>query len=204
MPAGPSTSIILARTVPRLATCGSKPSVHPLSPVWRPVLFELKLLSKEGIPGALEKAIRYRSLGQPREAESIYLDILQAEPTDRQALVGLLLALTDQFDRHPNGIFARAHELLPRLDNEYDRAYYAGIIHERRAHAALHLAGPGRVKMAYDLLRQAMDAYEKAEPLRRPGDDDSLLRWNACARLLMRLPLPESGTDEPTEPYTDA
>jgi hypothetical protein len=74
----------------------------------------------------------------------------------------------------------------------------------RRAHAALHQDGPGRVRMAYDLLRQAKEAYEKAEPLRRPSDDDALLRWNACARLLKRLPPPETGTGEPTEPYTDA
>jgi hypothetical protein len=172
--------------------------------VRRPATFELKRLSIEGIPGALEKAVRYRLLGQPREAESIYLDVLVVEPNHRQALVGLLLALTDQFEKQVTGVFGRAHELLPRLDDDYDRTYYAGIIRERRAHAALHEAGPGRVSMAYDLLREAMDAYEKAEPLRRSGDDDALLRWNACARLMMRLPAPESGTEEPVEPYADA
>ncbi len=40
--------------------------------------------------------------------------------------------------------------------------------------------------MAYDLFRQAMDWYEKAEALRPPGNDDALLRWNTCARILAR------------------
>ena len=31
-----------------------------------------------------------------------------------------------------------------------------------------------------------MTRYEKAEAIRPAGNDDALLRWNACARLLMR------------------
>ena len=33
-----------------------------------------------------------------------------------------------------------------------------------------------------------MDWYEKAEALRPAGNDDPLLRWNACARHLARHP----------------
>jgi hypothetical protein len=36
---------------------------------------ELKSLSKEAIPAALEKAMRYRLLNEPAEAESICLDV---------------------------------------------------------------------------------------------------------------------------------
>jgi tetratricopeptide (TPR) repeat protein len=167
-------------------------------------VFELKQLSKEGIPGALDKAVRYRLLGQPREAESIYLDVLQADPNQQPALVGLFLALTDQFDLQGAGIFSRAHAMLPRLDGDYERAYYTGIYYERRAHAAHHQAAPGHVRMAYELLHEAMGWYERAEPLRKPGDDDALLRWNACARLAMRYPRPDTSSEERFEPYTDA
>jgi hypothetical protein len=30
-----------------------------------------------------------------------------------------------------------------------------------------------------------MSRYERAEALRPAGNDDAILRWNACARLLM-------------------
>jgi len=62
-------------------------------------VFTLKLLHKEGIPAALDKAERYRLLNEPAEAESICLDVLAIEPDHQQALITLLLALTDQFEQ---------------------------------------------------------------------------------------------------------
>jgi hypothetical protein len=165
---------------------------------------ELKLLSREGLPNALDKALRYRLLGQPWEAESIYLDVLEVDPTNQSALTGLLLALTDQFDQHVSGVVGRAREVLSRLHDDYDRAYYAGIVCERRAKAVLHQSRPGGDVMANDLLREAMGWYEKAETLRPPGDDDALLRWNACTRLAARHPHGEATAAERFEPYTDA
>ena len=44
---------------------------------------DLKALSREAIPAALEKAERYRLLNEPGEAESICLDILQADPENQ-------------------------------------------------------------------------------------------------------------------------
>jgi hypothetical protein len=38
--------------------------------------------------------------------------------------------------------------------------------------------------MTYHWLREAMSWYEKAEALRPAGNDESILRWNTCARLL--------------------
>ena len=60
--------------------------------------FELKTLSPEAVPAALEKAERYRLLNEPGEAESICRDALEVDPDNQEALVTLLLALTDQFD----------------------------------------------------------------------------------------------------------
>ncbi len=166
-------------------------------------MFELKALSKEAIPSALEKGMRYRLLGQPREAESIYLDVLGADEENQAALVGLLLSLSDQFDHHSTGLYNRARELLSHLKDPYERAYYAGICCERRGNAILRQAGPDHERRAYGLWREAMAWYEQAEPLRPPGDDDPLLRWNACARSMTRHHRGQSGPEERYEPYTD-
>lgn len=146
--------------------------------------FDLKPLSKEGIPAALDKAVRYRLLNEPSEAESICRDVLRVEPDNQQALVVLLLALTDRFSEgHAVGV-TQAQETLAQLRSEYERRYYAGIISERQAKAHLHLSVPGASHDAYEWLREAMGWYEKAEAVRPEGNDDALLRWNACARII--------------------
>jgi len=149
-------------------------------------MFDLKTLSPEAVGRSLEKAERYRLLNEPEEAESICLDVLTAAPDNRQALVTLLLALTDQFPHAAADAIRRAQELIPRLDSEYDRAYYAGIICERRANARLAGQASGSQAVAYDLYRQAMRWYERAEELGPDGNEDALLRWNTCARQIMR------------------
>jgi hypothetical protein len=158
-------------------------------------MFELKSLSPEAVGRSLEKAERYRLLNEPEEAESICLDILAIAPNSRAALVTLLLALTDQFPRGPADTVRRAQELLPRLDSEYDRAYYAGIIYERRANARLAGHASGSQAVAHDLYRQAMGSYERAEELSPDGNEDALLRWNACARQIMRNKLVPAAED---------
>ena len=158
--------------------------------------FELKALSREAVGRALEKAERYRLLNEPGEAESICLDVLRLEPEHAQALVMLLLALTDQFDERLMAALPRAREVIPRLRDAYERAYYAGIVSERRAKAQMRAGTLGARHAAHDSFREAMDWYEKAEALRPPGNDDALLRWNACARILMAHPHLEAAPDE--------
>jgi tetratricopeptide (TPR) repeat protein len=149
-------------------------------------MFELKTLSPDAIGRSLEKAERYRLLNEPEEAESICLDVLAVAPDSRPALVTLLLALTDQFPHGAADAVRRAQELIPRFDSEYDRAYYSGIICERRANARLAGQASGSQAVAYDLYRQAMRWYERAEELAPYGNEDALLRWNTCARQIMR------------------
>jgi hypothetical protein len=164
------------------------------------MLFELKPISKAGIQEALEKAERYRLLNEPSLAESICLDVLEADPENQSALVMLLLALTDQFGHgHGHGPH-KAREILPRLKGEYEKQYYSGIVCERLAHAQLRKASPNAAFTAYDAFRQAMDCYEKAIDLRPPANDDSILRWNTCARILMRNPNLRPRPDEAYEP----
>lgn len=165
-------------------------------------MFELKLLSKEGIPRALEKAERYRLLNEPEQAESICLDVLRIEPDNQQALVMLLLARTDQFDK--DLAVKQAREVLPRLGDEYERLYYAGIICERWARGRLHQGARGSESTAYGWLREAMSWYEKAEAIRPLGNDDATLRWNTCARILMHNPrLHPPGPEERFEPLLE-
>jgi hypothetical protein len=147
---------------------------------------ELKPLSREGISAALEKGMRYRLLNEPGEAESICYDVLGIEPDNQQALVLLLLALTDRLRKGYSVGALQAQEILPRLNDQYERAYYAGIISERRAKAALEGGSLSASGMAYACLREAMEFYDQAEKFRPVGNDDALLRWNACARILMQ------------------
>lgn len=159
---------------------------------------DLKPISKEAVPKALEKVERYRLLNEPAEAESICRDVLRVEPDNQRALVMLLLTLTDQFGRGAGPNAARA--VLERLEGDYERAYYEGIIDERQGKSLLRT--PGAESGAYEWLRNAMRAYARAEPLRPAGNDDAILRWNACARLLRDRelgPRPEDAIEQPIE-----
>jgi len=167
-------------------------------------MFDLKPLSTDAIPAALAKAERYRLLNESEMAESICEDILAADPDNRQALVTMILAITDQF---PNeGVAAhtaRARALLPHLPDEYERLYYAGIICERRARSLLDQDRPGAASAIYEQLREALSWYEEAEARRPAGNDDAILRWNACTRLLQAHPELIPAAAERLQPYVD-
>ena len=160
---------------------------------------ELKSLSKEAIPAALEKATRYRLLNEPAEAESICLDVLKADPENQEAIVTLVLALTDRFSKGYGVSDTQAKELLARIKNEYERAYYTGIFAERRAKTKLTQNTPDCRFQAYELFREAMSWFEKAEAIRPPGNDDALLRWNTCARIIDRNKLVPHDEEERIE-----
>jgi hypothetical protein len=151
-------------------------------------MFHLKSLTREGVPAALEKAHRYRLLNEPEQAESICEDVLRIEPGNQEAIVSLLLALTDRFHSTRPASPRHARELLIRLRSEYDREYYAGLIAEREGIAWLRSDKPRCGEAAYVCFREAMGHYEKAEVIRPPANDDALLRWNTCARMIMNYP----------------
>jgi hypothetical protein len=151
-------------------------------------MYELKTLSKEAIPAALKMAGRYRLLGEALEAESICRDILEVDPDNQDALIMLFLALTDTFKYKLNPNFNQAQEVVERLSDRYCSAYYSGILCERRAKVHLEREGPGSGRLAYEWFRKAMDHYENALVYCSPGNQDALLRWNTCARTLMRHP----------------
>src|SRR3981081_3245282 len=136
-------------------------------------MFELKQLSKEAIPPARAKALPYRLLNQPADAESICHDVLAIDPDNQQALVMLLLALTDRFGRGYSVGETQANQVLPRLHDEYPRAYYAGLLCESGAKAQLKQGPLGSGHNAYEYLREAMSWFKKAEAVRPPKNDDA-------------------------------
>jgi hypothetical protein len=162
--------------------------------------FTLKTLSPEAVARAVGKAERYRLLNEPAEAQSICLDALAIEPDNHDALVNLLLALTEQFEEDLPGAVAEALHVVNRMSDPYEHAYYSGIVWERRAKAQLHRGGLGLGPQVYGSLREAMTWYERAEAMRPAGNDDPLLRWNTCARLIMRDQRLAPVTEERGEP----
>ena len=164
---------------------------------------ELKPLHRDALPAALEKALRYRLLNEPTQAESICRDVLEVDPENQEALITLLLALTDQFGRRLGDRVREARELLPRIRDEYQRTYYTGIIYERMARIELKRATPGSGPTIYHELREAMSWYEKAEAIQPSGNDEARLRWNACVRTIDKHEHLEPGSEDEFVPLLE-
>ena len=144
--------------------------------------YTLKRISTAGIPEAIAKAGLYRSLNEPEEAESICRDILAADPDNQTALRLLGLSITDQFKGGPGDRYTEAEGIFKSLHDQYENFYYAGILHEREAKAQLEAGrSPHTVT---PLFEAALSYFEKAEAIRPHGNDDAILRWNRCVRIL--------------------
>ena len=143
---------------------------------------QLKPISKSGVPAAISKAELYRNLNEPGEAESICRDILAIEPDNQAALHLLGLAITDQFKGGTADRYLEAASIFEQLTDQYKRVYYTGILHERKAKAQL---AAGRLPhTVLPIFEEAMRCFEEAEKIRPPENDDAILRWNRCVRLL--------------------
>ena len=160
-------------------------------------IYELKKLSKDGVSAAMEKAERYRLLNEPQEAESICLDVLAAQGDNQDALVMLILATTDQFGRGSEKGPGDARDVLLKLRDKYERRYYGGIICERWVKAQLR--DGAHPSLATGWFLEALDDYEAAQALSPPGNDDAVLRWNACVRMLESDTRLKPRVEEPNE-----
>ncbi len=161
---------------------------------------QLKTITKGGIAAALLKGHRYRVLNDSVAAESICLDVLAIEPDNVEALTMHVLAITDQFSSGQANDLARAGIAVDRLTDAYRNAYYHGVICERWAWSVLQRSPPRAGEMAYDWVEKALVWYAKAESLRAAGNDESILRWNTCVRLLQRDPQLKPRDAEAWEP----
>lgn len=144
--------------------------------------YNIKRISTAGIAEAIAKAELYRSLNEPEEAESICHDILAIEPQHQLALRLLGLALTDQFSGRGSDRYREIEDIFQQLSDPYERFYYTGLLHERRAKALLKAGQPPRTLTA--LFDEALRSFAEAEKIRPEGNDDAILRWNRCVRLL--------------------
>ena len=142
----------------------------------------LKSISKAGIPEAIAKTELYRYLNEPEEAESICHDILAIESSHQLALRVLGLSITDQFTGAPSDRYAEVQAIFERLENSYERFYYLGLLNERRAKVQLRAGRP--LHSLRVLFEEALRCFAEAEKIRPPGNDDAVLRWNRCVRLL--------------------
>ena len=143
---------------------------------------KLKSISRAGIAEAISKAELYRFLNEPGEAESICRDILAVEPDHQAAMRLLALSITDQFTGGPADRHSESESIFQGLKDPYERLYYTGIVHERRAKALLRSGA--RPHTVVILFEEAMTCFEHAEKIRPSGNDDAILRWNRCVRLL--------------------
>ena len=146
----------------------------------------LKSISRAGIGEAIAKAELYRYLNEPEEAESICRDILSVDSGHQLARRLLGLSVTDQFTGKAGDRYAEVEEIFQGLKDDYERSYYTGLLHERRAKTQLHSGCAAHILLP--LVEQAMRCFAEAEKVRPPGNDDSLLRWNSCVRLLQSHP----------------
>ncbi len=147
---------------------------------------QLKSISKAGIPEAIAKVELYRYLNEPEEAESICRDILAVDPEQQLALRMLGLAITDQFIGTSSDRYGEAQSIFQSLRDPYEQHYYTGLVHERRAKAQLLVGYSPHILLP--LIEEAMRCFAEAEKIRPAGNDDSILRWNRCVRLLESRP----------------
>ncbi len=154
---------------------------------------ELKRLRKESLAAAVEKAVHYRDLNQPEEAESICRDILDVDGQHQVAWRLLGLALTDRFATGPVGLFEQAVEAFEHLNDAYDETYHLGVAWERAAKAHLERS---ETQSAVTGFETALQLFEKAGSM-RPDSPDPILRWNRCARLMSTHPQLRDGIDAP-------
>ena len=145
--------------------------------------FKLKTISQAGISAAIAKAERYRYLNEPEEAESICRDILAVDPNHQLAKRILGLAITDQFTGNPSDRYSDAENAFQQLTDRYERLYYTGLLHERRAKAQLRAGRSPHTLLV--LLEEAMKCYEAAEKVRPQGNDDAMLRWNRLSNVFL-------------------
>jgi len=163
------------------------------------VELKLKTISKDGIAEAISKAEHYRHLHEPEESESICHDILAVDPENQTALRILGLAITDEFTGEASDRYAEAESAFLRLTDPYEKQYCMGLLCERQAKKQLRAGRPSHAVTA--LFHEAMRHFEAAEKIHPPKNDDAILRWNRCARLLEKVPAVES--PEPHEAFED-
>ena len=151
--------------------------------------FSLRPISASAVPKAIKKAEHYRLLNDAEQAESICLDILAVDPGDEQALVVLILAITDQFGRSggPSVNVALA-EYLKRARRPVPAQLLRGPGRRAQARGPRSASQSGS-SFAYDGFADRDGVLREGERHPPADDDEAILRWNACVRTIERAHL---------------
>ena len=160
------------------------------------------MISNNCIAQAISKAELYRYLAEPEETESICRDILAVEGDNQAAQRMLGLAISDQLSGGRLERWSEAESVFQSLTDPYERFYYTGLLHERRVKAQVRAGQPLRTLVP--LIENAMLCFEQAEKIRPPDNDEALLRWNRCVRLLQSLPRVEEEKEVPALDVRDS
>jgi hypothetical protein len=163
---------------------------------------KLKMISRSGIAQTIAKAELYRYLAEPEETESICRDVLAVEGDNQAALRMLGLAISDQLSGGRLERWSEAESVFQSLTDPYERFYYTGLLHERRVKAQVRAGQPLRTLVP--LIENAMLCFEQAEKICPPDNDEALLRWNRCVRLLQSLPRAEEEKEVPALDVRDS
>ena len=148
---------------------------------------ELKTLEKADLDAALATAQASWSEMRADDVESICLDILEADPENQNALELLLRSRIELLKKGlPQGV-AHAEELIPRLESDFDKAFFSGMLREGQARYLIEKRGKQSSNVAYSWFRHAMDNFEEAHS-KDPGRIEAQLHWNACLRTLKNNP----------------
>ena len=94
-------------------------------------------------------------------------------------------------------------EVVDKLRDEYQRDYCKGIVFERLGKVALTRTTPRAKYVAYEHLRDAMEWYEKAEKSHPEKEGESIIRWNACVRMINKFNLKPPPEQPDIEPLLD-
>ena len=113
------------------------------------------------------------------------------------------MSITDQFTGYAGDRYGEVAEIFQGLRDPYERAYYTGLLYERRAKVQLRSGYSAHILLP--LIEDALRCFAEAEKIRPPGNDDSILRWNRCVRMLESQPdfrverdaLPHDAEDSP-------
>ena len=158
--------------------------------------FKLKSISQAGIGTAIAKAERYRYLNEPEEAESICRDILAVDPNHQLAKRILGLAITDQFSGGVNDRVTEASSVFDSLEERrttYNSGSQQYATDSTTEVASLSARGMRLARLDYEppAKGEPLLVTPDAEKIRAAGNDEAILRWNRCVRLLEQIPMPE-------------
>ena len=95
-------------------------------------------INKSSLPSVIAKAKQYRSLLEPDLAISICLDVFAVDQSNQEALVIYILSLTDLYSHDVKVDQEKILSAINRLNSDFERNYYIGLMHERKARSYLN------------------------------------------------------------------